>query len=118
MKWPKKAKGFEVPLYGGRVYLCSDFATWNACQEYLGNNFDARGAGLCGQYVHPEEGCINLVGVFAGGTATLIHELSHCAFNILGRAGVPVKDYEANEAYAYLLDTLYTESIKYIKLER
>lgn len=101
------------------MYLCPSFETWDKASAYVGSDFKAKGyAGLCGQYVHPDIGTINLVGVFDGRVATLVHELSHCAFNILGRAGVPVKDYEANEAYAYLLDTLYTESMKYIKLEK
>ena len=61
-------------------------------------------AGLC---LHdPENGV--LVGVFEGGTGTLVHELTHACIFILNRVGIDPRD-SYGEVLAYLMDHLFSK---------
>lgn len=119
MTWPARVEGFHIPVYGGRIFFCRDAKAWNQCQKHMGSadTTDGKVSGLCGELINSESGeVVYLIGWFAGGGATLVHELAHVTFFILDRAGVPVEPGGDNEAYAYLLDTLYTEAISTLKL--
>lgn len=62
-------------------------------------------AGLC--LNDPENGV--LVGVFEGGTGTLVHELTHACIFILNRVGIDPRD-SYGEVLAYLMDHLFSKS--------
>ena len=106
--WPRAAKLIEVPLYGCEVYFVNTREDWDKCMVAIGCTSRAEGmAGLSAQMVGPEGRTIFMVGVFDGGLQTLIHELAHTTFHILEYVGVPVERGAPNEAYCYLLDTLF-----------
>lgn len=114
-KWPKPFKEFAVPLYFGRVYIFDNKEKMRQAEEYLRKKPCelSPGTGRAMQLLNEDgSGIVFLVGVFNGSTSTLVHELAHAAFFILGEAGVPVENYGTNEAYCYLLDSLFELSCK------
>lgn len=108
-KWPKPFREFGVPLYGGRVYIYDSFEKWRQAKQYLTKEpgDDTPSLGKCTFLTSNTGSAIALILVTNGNTGTLVHELAHATFFILDRAGVPVKEGEANEAYCYLLDALF-----------
>ena len=114
-KWPKPFKEFSVPLYGGRVYIFDNKDKARQAHEYLTKKPTEAmtGAGRTTQFDNSDNGAVSyVICVFDGKTCTLVHELAHLTFFILDRAGVPVDVGANNEAYCYLLDTLFEESCK------
>lgn len=111
-KWPKVYE-FGIPIYGGRVALCRTFDQWKQCVLYLNPHAEVFPTGAGATQVWPNEGgSIYLVGVFHNDRQryrTLVHELGHVAFRVLGKAQVDTHSGESNEAYCYLLDFLYGE---------
>lgn len=124
VRWPKKARGCDVPVYGGTVVLVNtakeynDILIWAGLRElpceYSG------GVSCCIQLKHNKTGMwmdrpYHLVGVFDGTDVTLAHELIHVCFNIADVVGLTTKPGEANEAFAYLHTALMSELSKYVK---
>jgi hypothetical protein len=110
-KWPKVHE-FYVPIYGGRVVLCRTYEQWRQCVLYLNPNAEVFPTTAGATQVWPGvHGSIYIVGVFDSKYRyrTLVHELGHVAFRVLGKAGVETHAGESNEAYCYLLDFLYGE---------
>lgn len=63
-------------------------------------------AGLC---LHDHENGV-LVGVFEGGTGTLVHELTHACIFILNRVGIDPRD-SYGEVLAYLMEYLFDKAM-------
>lgn len=63
-------------------------------------------------------GSIHLVGIFDGRRSTLVHELAHASFRILDRVGIETPADSKNEAFCYLLDTLYDFCEPHIKRKK
>ena len=114
-KWPKPFKEFAVPLYFGRVYIFDNKEKMRQAEEYLRKKPCelSTGEGRAMQLRNDDgSGIVFLVGVFNGSTGTLVHELAHTAFFILSLVGVPLDMDANNEAYCYLLDSLFELSCK------
>lgn len=113
-KWPKPFKEFAVPLYFGRVYIFDDKEKMRQAEEYMTKKPAklSPGVGRTVQLGHESGDICFLVGVFNGSTTTLVHELAHTTFFILSAAGVPLDENGTNEAYCYLLDSLFELSCK------
>lgn len=107
-KWPKVFE-FFVPIYGGRVVLIRSLKVWTQCVDYLAGPRKEMPAGYGGAHQHfvAPGSSVYLVGVFDGRKTTLVHELAHCAFAVMDHVGIPVAPDCRNEAYCYLLDTLF-----------
>ncbi|WP_157685932.1 hypothetical protein [Robbsia andropogonis] len=108
IKWPKLFER-EIPIYGGRVVFVPSIDKWKECASFLigGENFEIpNGSGAHQQFLSEKES-VYLVGVFDKSRRTLVHEIAHCSFRVLWHAGVEVSPDGRNEAYCYLLDTLY-----------
>src|SRR5260370_686076 len=106
VKIPKSVAKIPVPLYGGSVWLAQSLADTVFCATVLGGDTDISG---CGGASYPammyRGNAVYLVGLIWTTPDILVHELSHAAFNILGRAGVEI-DPDNNEAFCYLLQHL------------
>lgn len=117
-KWPKV---FErtVPLYGGRVVLVTSHKKWGECVIHLSKTkMRPTGAGAHQCFSKTtKKGFdeVHMVGVFDGQVSTLIHELSHCAFSICDGVGIPVREGESNEAYCYLIESMFLTFVKALK---
>jgi hypothetical protein len=115
-KWPKEVKGFVIPIYGQELYLAKSLESFNKCAAYLSDTTEYPPCGgLCAMYQADTGQIINLIGVFDGNVSTLVHELSHCAFNVLESVGVPVLPGDPNEAFAYLIGELFEQSALLLK---
>lgn len=111
MNWPKPTKEFDVPVYSGRIYLYRTPEKYNQALEYLKEKPRdlITSAGTAMHLTNNKTGkSIFLVGWFNRELATLVHECGHLTFAILLHAGVDVKEGN-NEAYCYLLDTLFSK---------
>ena len=113
-KWPKPFREFAVPLYFGRVYIFDNKETMRQAEEYLTKAPCelSPGLGRALELRNDDGRYVFLVGVFNGSTSTLVHELAHTTFFILAAAGVPLDKDGTNEAYCYLLDSLFDLSCK------
>jgi hypothetical protein len=93
---------FPIPLYAGKVLLCMTPDEWASVAELYGSDPDTENCkGLSIRYFTPEEGRIYAIGVFDGAIDTLVHELAHATFHLLGDVGVTLEDGGANEAFTY-----------------
>lgn len=107
--WPANAVTHEVPLYGSCVYFVQSLADYNLCMDFYKMKHSKDDC------VGKVQWCVNkkdgttffMLGVFDGKPSTLVHELAHLTFFVLAHVGVPVKEGKPNEAYCYLLDSLY-----------
>lgn len=105
-RWSKPVKQFQVPIYGGRVYLFKDRATWAQAREYLGLvATDEKFTGHFTSATNDDGSVVYVLGWFNGMPTTLAHEAIHLGFSILDRAGVPTTK-STDEAMAYLVDHL------------
>lgn len=115
LKWPKLFET-HIPVYGGRIVLCRTHAEWEQCAQYLIKSTIEFPTGMgAHQCFEGENNYIHLVGVFNRSRSTLVHELSHACFHILGRVGIATPCGEKNEAFCYLLDTLYEECESHLR---
>jgi hypothetical protein len=101
---------FPIPVFGGKLLLCLSREEWAGVAMMYDSDPDTDGCkGLSIQYRTPEDGRIYAIGIFDGAVDTLVHELDHAVFHILGDVGIPVEDGAANEAHAYILGWLMKE---------
>jgi hypothetical protein len=101
---------FPIPVFGGKLLFCRTREEWAAIAHMYDGDPDTDGCkGLSIQYRTPEEGRIYCIGVFDGAVDTLVHELDHAVFHVLGDVGIPLEDGAANEAHTYLLGWLVKE---------
>lgn len=101
---------FSVPIYGGTVLVCCTREEWSSLAVVYDSDPETDGCkGLAIQYLTPEEGRVYAIGVFDNAVDTLVHELDHTTFNILGDVGVLLEDGGANESHTYLLGWLVRE---------
>ncbi len=106
---------FRIPVYSGRVLLCLTRDAYQTALERLDEEPDDRLKEYDGALQEIFEGKkthrkVWLLGWFDGEPATLIHELCHTTFRILRHADVGISQTN-DEAYAYLLDALYSKCI-------
>ena len=104
--FPSTAKNFQIPIYGGLVYLFRSEAVMNKALNYLnfeGNN-DVVG-GRCMQLKASDGAALYLVGWYTKDFSTLVHECGHLAMYILERAGIDAR-HDSGEAYCYLIEEL------------
>ena len=106
---PPGTATFPVPVYSGRVLFCLSEKAWGdaykgltGLEEKHGNNY-----GLSTRIADDKQRSVYLVGVFDNGQSTLVHELVHTTFAILSHSGVPITR-RNDEAFAYLMDSLYS----------
>lgn len=123
--WPKAARGCNIPIYGGQVYLVNTQEDYEAMQKWAGT-FDPKhrafGGGVCSSIQMYKPGTkipmglpIYLIGVYDGTLVTLAHELIHACFFICGDVGIPTPADKPNEAFAYLHSALMAKLAKYVK---
>ena len=102
----------QIPLYGGGLcvvktkkdYQTARFAITGETDDDDRPHKSDEGLTEC---LTAKDGRITyLIGVFAGGSRTLVHELGHATFMILKNCGVNYTSGN-HESYCYLLDTLY-----------
>jgi hypothetical protein len=100
---------FPIPIYAGKVLLCVTRDEWASVAATYDSDPDTEGCkGLAIRHLN-EEGRTYVVGVFDKAVDTLIHELDHTTFHILGDVGIPLEDGGANEPHTYLLGWLTRE---------
>jgi len=108
LRWPKSEVEFDVPVYGGRVYLYTDVRRLGRARRFLKLGEEERGLnGRCATVENEKTGeVLYLVSWYNGDVGTLAHEAGHLAFSVLERAGVLVGGEAGDEAYCYLLGDL------------
>lgn len=108
-KWPRPDRSFHLPIYGGRVYLYRSVAAYDAALAFLRQApREGHMEGVCRQLVNDSDGdgdVIYVVGWFSDRPSTLVHECAHLAAFALQRAGIDIRDSNA-EAYCYLLSDI------------
>jgi hypothetical protein len=126
----KKPHPFEslphlhVPIFGGHIYMATGRKAFLAAHAELRrlNRVERPAPDLTGNlgvtsYFENEQGAVGLIGVFGHNRTTLIHELAHCTFDVLDRAGVETG--EGNrETFCYLLDTLYAHFAPFLRAKK
>lgn len=103
---------FSIPIYNGTLMLCLSPDEWDALAEaYDSETGTDNCKGLATRYYTPTEGRIYVVGVFDRTIDTLIHELAHATFSLLGDVGIPVASGEDNEAFTYVIGWMVRETL-------
>ena len=100
---------FDVPIYGGEVWIFKNKSEFLSAQLELGDDEDIQEGGLGDAWVEQSpyrDECIYLVGVYDKNLGTLVHELSHTALNILETANFNAHDGNG-EPFCYLLNYLF-----------
>lgn len=115
---------FTVPVYGSRVTFIIFKNTWRDVMKHLKTKgFDTReyrgwdyihGLQLS-ENIHGEHHFVVIIKKKKDLRETLVHELFHLTQDILEYKGVDYKKGDANEAYAYLIGTLFTKTEKFLK---
>lgn len=106
-KFPKPAKQFEIPLYGGTVMLFKTPKAFEQAVAYLKVPRDEELV-LAGTFMpleNDEGEALFLIGWFDGNRSTLVHEAGHLAIFVCKRVGIDPND-SAGEAFCYLLGDL------------
>lgn len=115
---------FNVPVYGSKVTFIVFKNTWRDVIKHLKSKGFSTAEYRGWHYVHGlqiEEminGQNNFVVIIKQNKeikATLVHELFHLTQGILEYKGVDFKKGDANEAYAYLIGTLFAKTEKLLK---
>lgn len=110
-KWPK-IKMLAIPVFGGRVGLCTSREEFLQALMYLSQstpeNDLAYAAGVTTGLRSPTAGRLYLVGVFDGTLRTLVHELAHVTFMLSDDIGIETDD-GAREAFCYFLDSMFEQ---------
>lgn len=115
---------FDIPLYGGKVTFILFSNTWDKVIKYLkGKGFKTKGYkdwGYIQGMQHSEniDGSQRFVVIIKKNENmkdTLVHELFHLTQDILEYRGVNFIKGDANEAYAYLIGTLFAKTEKLLK---
>ena len=109
-KWPKPMIEFEIPLYGGWVYLYRSPEKIQQAYRYLNVQSLEDPEGLYDGFAHmlidQSTGArLYLIGWYSDDLTTLAHEASHIAFFILSNAGIDARDSDG-ETFCYLLGTI------------
>lgn len=107
IRFPKPAVEFEVPVYGGDVYLFLDEEAFNQAMTFccrVEEPQDVAG-GRCAQLISKEGRALYLVGWFTSRYSTLVHECGHLALFVLRRAEIDPTE-SNGEVYCYLLGAL------------
>lgn len=105
VKWPsKKLKHFQVPLFGGSVFVAYDEDTYDQALDFL--NVE-NSLGRCGGQVMMLENTtqgnvIYMVGIFTHDGGVVAHEAVHVAQMVMDYAGS-----QDNETQAYLTQSIY-----------
>lgn len=110
-KWPK-IKMLAIPVFGGRVGLCTTREEFMQALAYLSRSTSDRdlayAAGVTTGLQSPTSGRLYLVGVFDGTLRTLVHELAHVTFMLSDDIGIET-DEGAREAFCYFLDSMFEQ---------
>jgi hypothetical protein len=124
VKWPKAARGCDIPIYGGQICLVSRPEDFIAMRHWAELPVDKQmpngGVTCCIQMQDKVSGLftgrpIYLMGVFDGSEVTLAHELIHVCFGVADDVGLTTDPGKANEAFAYLHSALMEKLRKYLK---
>lgn len=102
--FPKPSKELDIPIYGGKVlYFKTQKQLDKAvhCLDLPAEEFGDQAAGKCIYMEDTNGASLYFVCVFDGLRSTLVHELGHLTFYVLGRAGIDARD-SGGEAYCYL----------------
>jgi len=112
--WPLTRK--HQNLYGQVVWMATSRKEYGKALKFLGANKLEKNIGGISQVFEnvKTKAPVYLIGWFNGDVATLAHECSHMAFNILAAVGIPVT-HESNEAHAYLLAAIMRD---FLRLEK
>jgi hypothetical protein len=102
---------FPIPIFGGKLVLCTSPQEWDALAAAFGDATGTDGCkGLAMRYYSEEHGRVYAAGVFDKAVDTLVHELAHATFFLLGDVGIPVASGEDNESFTYILGWLMRET--------
>lgn len=101
---------FPIPIFSGKLVLCNSPEEWDSVAAAFDDVTGTNGCkGLAMRYYSEEHGRVYAIGVFDKAVDTLVHELAHATFFLLGDVGVPVASGEDNEAFTYLQGFLMRE---------
>lgn len=109
VKFPAASARFNVPIYGGAVYLFRTAKKLNQARAYL--KLAAISGAVDGQCLSLEssDGTVcYFVGWYSDKLSVLVHEAGHLAMYIMERAGIDVRN-DVGEAYCYLIEELVTQ---------
>jgi len=113
--WPRKAKGFDVPIYDQRVYVITARETARKCDLYLHNgneewNVEDGRAGFVASEVLGSR-ALHAICILHHDPTVIVHEVTHLAMMICRRVHLHI-DVENQEPFAYLVDYLHTQVTK------
>ena len=101
---------FPIPIFSGKLVLCTSPQEWDSVAAAFDDVTGTDGCkGLAMRYYSEEHGRIYAIGVFDKAVDTLVHELAHATFFLLGDVGIPVASGEDNEAFTYVQGFLMRE---------
>ena len=105
--WPKGLFHWDVPLYGGTVWLACTRVKYAAAAAVLdGEPASDNSIGCMLQATHPDHGRVFLIGVFNGTQHVLAHEIGHACLDIMEVAGIdPIGC--GGEPYCYLQQSMF-----------
>lgn len=109
-KLPKPWRTFNIPLYGGSVFIYKSRKPFHSAVKAHGRSIEEDNScgGRCVEIYKP--GVTRYVlGWFTDHRSTLVHELGHLAVFVITNAGMKIED-SGGEAYCYLLSHLYAET--------
>lgn len=112
---------FRVPVYGSRVTFIVFLNTWREVikhlkskgfdtKEYRGWNY-IHGLSIT-EHINDKQEFVVILKKNKDIKEVLVHELFHLTQDILEYKGVKFIEGDANEAYAYLIGTLFTKTEK------
>ena len=101
----------QIPMYGGGLCVVKSRKEYRAARQAIVGDTEEDDShrtdeGVTECLTAKDGRMTYLVGVFAGGRRTLVHELGHVTFMVLKNCGVNYTSGN-HESYCYLLDTLY-----------
>ncbi len=109
LAWPKPKYSFEVPIYGGQLYVLTSRAAFRQALEFLKvpdeDDLPTK-LGVARSMTNKTTGSrLFLVGWFDGSLLTLTHEMTHISLFVLDLVGIDARR-DAGEALCYLQTAL------------
>lgn len=107
---PKPEVNFEIPIYGGRVYLYRSQTDYENAVVYYGQSVDLERSLRCGEssgFNVKDGGRVYLVGWYDTLPETLLHESLHLTFNLLRDVVIDPTEDSGEEAFCYLQEEIF-----------
>ena len=112
-RWPKPVVEFDIPIYGGRLYIFKTQEDFVNAESHLSGNppkiVDCCFDGHATHFTHSTTGqSTYMIGWYSDKISTLIHELGHICVFVFKHSGMEIGDSDG-EAFCYLQGWLFDQ---------